>query len=539
MEDIRIDGLTADEWEELATPQAASNEQLEELGIMQASPQAQQTTNNEQPSAPLNTEREYEKLSRKDTLIDGGIAAVTEASRFFLPKSKELNYTPRTKAGEFTKKGTRIALGITGLLFGGEVAGGLKLLAQSKNLASAAKAAGGLEKVLKGNKFFKTSQGGVKALGVKALNIGTQGVLQGAILDSYIPEDYEGRLADMLGDTNNKFIDWLQTDENDSVAEDKLKNIVEGAILSVGLNGAFEAAAPILGRVFKNAKTLRKPDITPEETANIIDDITQNQVKLQKIADTSELADTVKTIREEALEAGDDASQMLVDRLNPQDVENAQRMLNIIDEGEDIFIHSDGTFDIKISNWEDAYKVSKDEYGKQLAAQDIANNAEFAGDTAITQQDDAIRTTWTNRGWIGENEELTPKISNKIAKNYKDKWQIDNNIKVEFVDGLTLKGEAVEGNTNATTFLGKKSKKGTLPNITIQIDKNARNPYATLRAELEHARDITKGEVPDQSIQHFSRYSGLNEGEAAVDYTYKKSVGRNNILNQPKNTFDS
>ncbi len=542
MEDIRIDGLTADEWEELANPQAASNEQLEELGIMQASPQAQQTEetpNNEQPSAPLNTEREYEDLDYWQTVGDEWLAIGTEASRFFLPKSKELNYTPRTKAGEFMKKGTRVALGITGLLYGGEVAGGLKLLAQSKNLTSAAKAAGGVEKILKGNKFFKTSQGGAKAFGVKALNIGTQGVLQGAILDSYIPEDYEGRLADMLGDTNNKFIDWLQTDENDSVAEDKLKNIVEGAVLSVGLNGAFEAAAPILGRVFKNAKNLRKPDITPEETANIVDDITQNQVKLQKIADTSELADTVKAIREEALEAGDDASQMLVDRLNPQDIENAQRMLNIIDEGEDIFIHSDGTFDIKVSNWEDAYKVSKDEYGKQLSAQDIANNAEFAGDTAITQQDDAIRTTWTNRGWIGENEELTPKISNKIAKNYKDKWQIDNNIKVEFVDGLTLKGEAVEGNTNATTFLGKKSKKGTLPNITIQIDKNARNPYATLRAELEHARDIAKGEIPDQNIQHFSRYSGLNEGEAAVDYTYKKSVGRSNILNQPKNTFDS
>ena len=58
-----------------------------------------------------------------------------------------------------------------------------------------------------------------------------------------------------------------------------------------------------------------------------------------------------------------------------------------------------------------------------------------------------------------------------------------------------------------------------LPDITIRIDTNAKNPYATLRAELEHARDIAKGSVPDQSKQHFSRYDGLNEGEAAVEYT--------------------
>lgn len=69
-------------------------------------------------------------------------------------------------------------------------------------------------------------------------------------------------------------------------------------------------------------------------------------------------------------------------------------------------------------------------------------------------------------------------------------------------------------------------------NIIIQIDKNAKNPYATLRAELEHARDISKGEVPNQTEKHFSRYEGLNEGEVAAGYTYKKSVGRNKILNK-------
>ncbi len=65
-----------------------------------------------------------------------------------------------------------------------------------------------------------------------------------------------------------------------------------------------------------------------------------------------------------------------------------------------------------------------------------------------------------------------------------------------------------------------------LPDITIKIDKNAANPYATLRSEIEHARDIAKGEVPDQNVKHFSRYEGLNEGEVASSYVYKKSKGK-------------
>ena len=64
------------------------------------------------------------------------------------------------------------------------------------------------------------------------------------------------------------------------------------------------------------------------------------------------------------------------------------------------------------------------------------------------------------------------------------------------------------------------------PNITIQIDKNAKNPYATLRSELEHARDMIKGEVPNQAEKHFARYNGMNEAEMASGYVHKKSVGK-------------
>lgn len=594
MEDIKIDGLSADEWEALANPQQPTAEDLGNLGIVQGGVNQELAT---PETKPQKAEREdYEDLGYWQTVGDELMAGAVEASKFFIPKKYELNYTPKTRAGEAYQTFSKYLLGIGGLFVGGEVAGIAKGAMLAKNLNTGAKIAGGAEAVLKGNKFFKTSATGAKALGVKALNIGTQGVLQGAILDATIHEADEGRIADMFGDTQNKFIDWLQTDENDSQAMGKLKNVIDGAIFSIGINGVFSTAEPILGRVLKNVKTLKTAASTEEEAVKLTNEVIQDQVKLQKIAETSDIVNTVKELRE----TSDDASEAIINTFHPDNIEDAQNILKILEDGDDIAVHEDGSFAIKVSKWDDAYKVSPDEYKRQLAEADQLKADAFgtanAGDTALEHQDAAVRHTWTNRGWIGENEELNQKAANKIAKNYKDKFKIDNNVKVEFVDGLTVNGKAVEGNTSATTFLGKTAKnqqnaidkkalqvqklkdkvtmleggnepvmeelevakeelriaqneltdlqktvkgKNLRPNITIQIDKNAKNPYATLRAELEHARDIAKDEVPNQSERHFARYNGVNEGEVASEYTYKKSVGKNNALQNDMNSLNS
>jgi len=584
MEDIKINGLTADEWEEMANPPAVSDDELTQMGIMQfSSNQPEQPQANIEP--PQKAERDdYEDLGYWQTVGDEFMAAGVEATKFFVPKKYELNYTPRTKAGEAYQTFFKYLYGIGGLLVGGEVAAGAKGIALAANAPKAAKIAGGAEAVLKGNKFFKTGSSALaKKLGVGALNIGTQGVMQGAILDATIHDPDEGRMADLFGDTNNKFIDWLQTDENDTTATAKLKNVVDGALFSMGINGVFSAAEPVMTRMLKNVKLFKKtaPDTT--EAVELAGDIIQDQQTLGKIADTTDLVDTVKGIKEQAEINGDDASEVIINTLHPNNIEDGQNILKMLDDGHDIYINNDGSFAIKIEKWEDAANLTPEQYKEQLDALDALNGETNVGNTAIKFQDDAVKSAWTNRGWIGEYEDLTNKNANKIAKNYKDKWEIDNNIKVEFVDGLTIKGKAVEGNTQATKFLGKKAKntqnaidkkslqvqklqdkvtmlEGTntpvmeeldiakeelriaqnelkdlqksaknlnnKPNITIQIDKNARNPYATLRSELEHARDIAKGEVPDQNVRHFSRYEGMNEGEAAVGYTYKKAQSR-------------
>ena len=126
MEDIRIDGLTADEWEGLANPQAPTNEQLVELGILQEQPQ-QSTEAPNNTAQPQKAERDdYEDLGYWQTVGDELVAGAVELSKFVTPKKYELQYTPRTRAGEAFQTFSKYLYGIGGLLMGGEVAGVVK-----------------------------------------------------------------------------------------------------------------------------------------------------------------------------------------------------------------------------------------------------------------------------------------------------------------------------------------------------------------------------------------------------------------------------
>ena len=431
MDDIRINGLTADEWEQLANPQPTTNEDLTNMGVLQENQQPQQAEPQPNTNPEIAKREDYENLGYWETVGDEFTAAGVELSKFFVPKKYELDYTPRTKAGETYQTFVKYLYGVGGLAIGGEVAGLAKGALMAKNAVGAAKVAGVAEAVMKGNKFFKTGSANLlKKFGVGVLNVGTQGVLQGAILDATIHEEDEGRFADMLGDTNVAFVDWLQTDPNDSTAEAKLKNVVDGALFSIGINGVFSAAEPILGRVLKNAKAIKAAkDEGKEIPTATAEEVVKDNQKLEKIANTADLVDTVKSIKQEADELGEDASQMVADRLNPEDIENGQNILKTLNEGEDIFVHDDGTWDIRVTNWEDAYKVSPEEYQKQLTAMDEINGESNVGNTALNYQDQAVKSTWVNRGWIGEAEDLTQANANKIAKNYTDKWQVVNNVK--------------------------------------------------------------------------------------------------------------
>ena len=532
---IRINGLTADEWEGVASPAPATDEQLQNLGFMDA-PQEQteqpQTTE-DKPNKLYETAdkfgiehpeegKQYEKLSLGESWKDAAISLGVEASHIFAPKSKELQYESKTRFGETMKYGYRYLAGTASLFLGGGwIGGGIKAIGLANKADKTVKLGTGIQKLFAGTDIIKTGAkaGKLKQIGAKAGNAALGGAFSGAIADYtlYRPEDNEGHLADVFG--KSEYLEWLQSDPNDTAAQAKFKNVVEGCIIGTGFGNVIEfGAKPLFGKALNHIKAAVNAQ-TAEEAKVALQEVALDEVKIEKFASKADMLEKVKELKAEADTSGEEASQLILDRMNIKDVQEAQDMLKVLDDGDDIFIHEDGTWDISVNKWDDASKVSPEEYKKQLAARDKALAEDMfnpdpvhAGDTALKHQDDAVKHTWTNRGWIGENEELTQVNANKIAKNYKQKWELKKAPKIEFVDGLVVEGQATEGVT--------------LSNGVIRIDKNAKNPYATLRAELEHVRDIQKGEVPNQKVQHFSRYEGRNEGEVASGYVYKKAQGK-------------
>lgn len=591
IDNIQIGDYTLSQWEEQANAPSISStatfNEAEDLGLMKPEENQPQEENKfynaldtigvEHPEA----DKQYEKLGAWDTTKDVLASLGTEASHIFAPKEHELQYEARTRFGENVKYGYRYIAGTAGFIFGGEILAGVK------GLGMLGKVLQGTGKVLSGNKLIKTGANATKAaqVGAKVANASLAGAAAGALADFtlYRPEENEGHLADVFGQTDNALISYLQSSDNDTDIDAKLKNVVEGLVMGMGIGNLVEfGAKPLFRKALKNLKAFK------EGKAGAVEEVIKDQINLERFASKADLLEAVENIKAKADVDGTDASQMLIDSLHPSDNIEAQQMLKVLNDGEEIFLHSDGTWDISVNKWDDAYKVSPEEYNKQLAARDMATES-FAGDAAISHQDAAVKHTWVNRGWIGEFEKLNKPNANKIVKNYQDKWKIDNKVKVEFVDGLKVKGQAVEGNTTATKYQGKTTKtkqnaidkkklqiskiedkitmaeggnkevadpldnlkeelriaknelkelekaaKGTnkIPDITIQIDVNAKNPYAVLRSELEHARDIAKGEVPKQSEKHFSRYEGMNEGEVASGYVYKKAQGKANATLQ-------
>lgn len=580
-----IGGKTMQQWEEeMKAPPIASSmsyQDAESMGLL--SPQEQQPQESNglyQTLDSLGVEhpeegKQYEQLGLLDSWADAGKSLFTEASHILMPKDMELQYESKTKFGETVKYGYRYLAGTAGFMLGGGAIGGtVRAIGAANKISKLNKAGKTLQKVLSGKDLFRNA-----SLAQRIGNAALSGSVAGAMADFtlYRPEENEGHLADMFGETNNAFLSYLQTDENDTDLDAKLKNVVEGLVIGMGVGNLVEfGAKPLFKRMVQNFKALK------EGKEGAAEAIVQDQINLERFANKADLVKQVQDIKAQADMNGQDASQLLIKQLHPEDNIEAQKMLKVLNGGEEIFVHSDGTWDISVNKWDDAYKVSPEEYKKQLTARDYAGGT-YAGDTAISHQDASVKHTWTNRGWIGENEVLNQTNANKITKNYQDKWQIDNKVKVEFVDGLTINGKAVEGNTTSTKYKGKTTKtnqnaidkkklqiqkiedkitmveggnaevtdpldilkeelriaknelkelqkaakgQNKIPDITIQIDKNAKNPYATLRSELEHARDIAKGEVPTQTEKHFSRYEGLNEGEVASGYVYKKAQGR-------------
>lgn len=504
-----------------------------EMGILQPQDAAPQEANKQTPNTQDNkftqtldamgvehpdAEKEYQKLSVGASILDGAKAFGVEASHFFTPKQYELQYDSKTKVGESMKYITRYGLGALGFAIGGgEIGAGIKAVGIASDTEKAVKAGEFIQKLFSFNPI-KTAEGASKLEKGTAFlgNSIIGGALPSALADYkfYNQDGNEGHLADVFGNSNNPLIQYLQTDEKDSKFEGGLKNAVEGFLTNTVMGTAIGVIPKVTGNLFRGIKGVFKAN-TEEEAKIAFKDVIKADTQLQNIGSTVDLLETVKATKAEADASGQEASELLRGRIPAENLDDADAMLKSIDAGNDIHVNEDGSYAIEVSNWQDAHKVSKEDYISQR------------GDKSIEDMNNAVKDTWTGRGWVGENEELNSKTTKNIVDHYKDKWDIDNKqkIKVSYVDGLKNGEKPVEGFTETVGNT-----------IQINIDKNSPNPHAVLRSELEHARDIAKGEVPKNlKNKHFARYNGKNESEMSVDYVMKKSQARADKLDSNSN----
>ena len=605
-------------------------------------------TNTQQPQKQLqegqsNGDREFEKLSVGDSWKDAAKAVGSEAGKLLLPNRDNAagrfvsdtffgghseddiwNYQAKTHFGEAARTFYEWGVPTLATMGAGTAIGvGLK----ATKIAKLQKAGSFFTKYLGfEDAITTTSTNGLKKAGVWTANAFLTGSISGGLVD-VVKADHD-RIANNLNVNEAEhplqaaFIRSLQDDGTDNQFTMRTKALVEGFFMG-GISGvALGSLIKVAGKTISHFKTAKAGlnATTKEEAENLGKQFINEEIDLQKTMTTLDKVDNVNTIFEQAAEQGADGRDVIKAKFKPADAEEMIEMYNLREQGEEIFVHDDGTWDISVKNWEDAYKVSEDSYKAQLASRDT----DRAGDTAIAHSNQATETTWRDRGWVASGENLVTtdskgvnkgntNVAKRIVTNYKDKWKIDNNVKVEFIDG-----NGSESKTTSTQYLGKtsKSKQGAIEkaktkidaqqlkvdkaqdkvtmleggnepvmedievakrelaiakkqladlkndlteleksaknqdritNITIQIDKNSKTPYADLRAELEHARDIAKGEVPvnaqvEGSGVHFSRYTGDNEAEVAGGYTYGKSVARakkNNLdtLNSDKDVL--
>jgi len=530
-------GYTDKEWQDFENAQPLTQEQTNQLGIAEPIGQTQdvkpQEANPNPRSVMPNVQPVQEQAGSKKPnmaldvvgsigqgMVDGVQDSINGMDVF--NKIPELNYTlykPQTQVGDVTKTLTKYLT--AGALF----------IAPTGRIGTALKGIKGLEMAgaaLEGAELFKTAEGASKlakagaAIGNITIGNSAKNFIGMTAADyfAYTPED--GHLADTIQaypQLQNPLTEFLSAKADDTIVEAKLKNVIEGLILSPVAGLVSHGLGKIAGATvekLKGAKAVANA-ATEEEIKAGLQTSANADIVLDNFNKNTDILKTIEESADQADELGLDPHELLRDKLPTDQLEEADKLLTAHQNGDSFHVNDDGSLSIAVTKWEDAHKVSKEEYKTQIQE-------------PIQEMDTAFKQTLVDRSVIGENEDVFAKQKsiNKVVDHYKEKWDMPNKVNVEMVDGLKSKGEAIEG---VTKFNTKSS------NITIKIDQNSPNKYAVLRSELEHARDYAKGDYKNlPEGQHFSRYDGSNETEMASDYLHKKSTSkavRDGVLAQP------
>lgn len=621
--EIIIGGRSINEWREISNIEedyGTSDEIDNNSNIQEQDPLQSKNTEQETPA------KHSEKLSVGDTMLDVAKTTGNEVIRVFLPKKYEPVYEEKTNAAHNVRLLYRygvstilaaIPFNVAGkAMIGSAIASKIPALA---NIVKFNKAANLIKfKKFSNAKKLKNAAGILKA--GKAGQIAGEGLLasNAASFAVYRPEE-ESHFADILPDG---ILDSLKTNPDDSVSESKWKEVLNNTLLTpvfnFGLHPITSQLSKCMGRLFKNAKKLPSA-MNEEEAAETVLKMQADEGIINTLTDNHELYKYVQELRQQAETEGLDIDDLITSKFQGSYIEKAKQINKILADGYEPFFYENGKINITVKKWDETADLTLDEFQEQLKYFDEKRADEFIAkqkldldrdltevekeaaytkynsSTGIDFQNSAVEDTWKQRGLLGTNDNLikinentekrseNTKAVNSVLKYYKDKWNIKNNIKISFVDGLA-NGE--EGLTRAAKNTGKINKNTKnkidkqelkiqqlkdkitmleggneeitdpldtlkeqlriaknelkdlqtfLPDIDIKIDINTKNPYSVLRSELEHANDIAHNRVPDKNnINHFSRYQGKNEGEIAPSFVKHKADRKKEILTGEK-----
>jgi len=210
------------------------------------------------------------------------------------------------------------------------------------------KAAGWANKVKKGNELVEISKKSKFARGMTA----------GAAADFFVIDPAEGRLTDMLAEFDNPYLDivvfdYLKSEDDDSVLEGKVKNVIEGMMLG----GLVEGALMIGMRAMKAArKTPEKAEEIYEKAAKKIeehkkkydtkpgdpDPATKPKTRAEKIneVETNPAIDTnkaIKKLKTSAENADKDSRTFLDTIINTDKFKSGRHVLKTIEDAVNLF----------------------------------------------------------------------------------------------------------------------------------------------------------------------------------------------------------
>lgn len=349
-------------------------------------------------------------------------------------------------------------------------------------------------------------------------------MVAGAYADftAYNPE--EGHLADILSENNihipvpyaDNITQFLSSKDDDTVAEAKLKNVLEGALLTPFVALGTDVILPNVISGFKKIR-LGKNN---KNIGEAIEGLKEVDTGLKQ----HDLLNNIYRAFERSAKEERDVQEVVRELIPDNQYAQADFLIDNIKKGEKLGLDSDGNFNIAVDNWKEAYKIPLDEYKGRYKNKFETVGIDNKGKPveipqSLNELENGYKEILQERGLHKLETETDFDYLNRIKSHYAEKFNLPelNNVPVNIVKQVKR-----GSNKFGRNFVDKKTGQ-----LTINIKEDAPNKMSVLRAEIEHARDYLTGDYKNKfGNQEFFRYADDDEGEWAVSYLHKKSVSR-------------